>query len=60
MRRVVTFVLLVVPVLVTTPQPAQGYADPGSGAMIYQVAYAAFLAGGFYLRRLIKRWGGRK
>jgi hypothetical protein len=60
MKRSVTLLLAAVSILLTTPHSAQAYADPGSGAMIYQVAYAAFLAGGFYLRRLISRWGRRK
>jgi hypothetical protein len=27
--------------------------DPGTGAFVYQAAYAAFLGGTFYLRRLL-------
>jgi hypothetical protein len=46
--------------LVFLPQPASAYTDPGSGAMVYQVAYAAFLAGSFYIRRLLERVFRRK
>ena len=41
--------------LLTTPSKAYGYADPGTGAFIYQAAYAAFLGGAFYFRRFLDR-----
>ena len=53
--------LLVLPLLLATPSPAYGYADPGTGAFLYQAAYAAFLGGVFYLRRVLNRfWRKRK
>jgi len=43
--------------LLAIPSKAFGYADPGTGAFIYQVAYAAFLGGIFYIRQLLnRRW----
>jgi hypothetical protein len=47
--------LLVLPLLLATPTKALGYADPGTGAFLYQAAYAAFLGGTFYLRKLLNR-----
>jgi hypothetical protein len=47
--------LLLIPLLLVSPEKAYGYADPGSGAFIYQAAYAAFLGGTFYLRRFLDR-----
>jgi hypothetical protein len=47
--------LLLIPLLLVSPAKAYGYADPGSGAFIYQAAYAAFLGGTFYLRRFLDR-----
>jgi hypothetical protein len=47
--------LLVLPLLLATPNKAFGYADPGTGAFLYQAAYAAFLGGTFYLRKLLNR-----
>jgi hypothetical protein len=47
--------LLVLPLLLATPTKAFGYADPGTGAFLYQAAYAAFLGGTFYLRKLLNR-----
>jgi hypothetical protein len=41
--------------LLCSPTKAYGYADPGSGAFVYQAAYAAFLGGTFYLRRFLDR-----
>ncbi len=53
--------LLVAPLLLATPSRAYGYADPGTGAFVYQAAYAAFLGGTFYLRRFLDRfWSRRK
>src|SRR5258706_4953392 len=48
--------LILVPLMFTTPARAFGYADPGTGAFVYQAAYAAFLGGTFYLRRLLNRF----
>jgi hypothetical protein len=53
--------LLVLPLLLATPSKAYGYADPGTGAFVYQAAYAAFLGGSFYLRKFLNRfWNRRK
>lgn len=53
--------LLVLPLLLATPSKASAYADPGTGAFVYQAAYAAFLGGTFYLRRFLNRfWPRRK
>lgn len=53
--------LLVLPLLLATPSKAYGYADPGTGAFVYQAAYAAFLGGTFYLRKFLNRfWNRRK
>jgi hypothetical protein len=35
------------------------YADPGSGAMIWQLLVASFLGGLFYLRSFIRRIAAR-
>ena len=47
--------LLWLPLLLVVPAKAYGYADPGTGAFLYQAAYAAFLGGTFYLRRILDR-----
>jgi hypothetical protein len=53
--------LVVLPLVLATPSSAYGYADPGTGAFLYQAAYAAFLGGVFYLRKMLNRfWGKRK
>jgi hypothetical protein len=44
---------VLVPLLLATPSRAFGYADPGTGAFVYQAAYAIFLGSSFYLRRLL-------
>ena len=53
--------LLVLPLLLATPSKASAYADPGTGAFVYQAAYAAFLGGAYYLRKFLNRfWPKRK
>jgi hypothetical protein len=53
--------LLVLPLLLATPSKAFGYADPGTGAFVYQAAYAVFLGGTFYFRKFLDRfWQRRK
>jgi hypothetical protein len=59
--KVARALLLWIPLLLVVPAKAYGYADPGTGAFVYQAAYAAFLGGTFYLRRLLDRlWRRRK
>ena len=48
--------LLWAPLLLVSPGRAHGYADPGTGAFMYQSAYAVFLGSAFYLRRLLNRF----
>jgi len=52
--------LVVLPLLLVTPARAYGYADPGTGAFVYQAAYAAFLGGSFYLRRFLNKFFKKK
>jgi hypothetical protein len=54
--RVANLSLLILPLLLATPSKAFGYADPGTGAFLYQAAYAAFLGGTFYLRKILNRF----
>ena len=42
------------------PTAAYGYADPGTGALLYQAFYAIALGGIFYLRRIITKFGSRR
>jgi hypothetical protein len=57
----IRILLIVLPLLLATPSKASAYADPGTGAFMYQAAYAAFLGGSFYLRKLLDRiWNRRK
>lgn len=54
-------VLVLFPLILATPSKASAYADPGTGAFVYQAAYAAFLGGAYYLRKLLDRiWTRRK
>ncbi|HEY1755829.1 MAG TPA: hypothetical protein VGG72_10565 [Bryobacteraceae bacterium] len=58
---VANLLLLVLPLLLATPSKALGYADPGTGAFVYQAAYAVFLGGSFYLRKFLNKiWPRRK
>jgi hypothetical protein len=54
------FVILL-PLLLASPARASAYADPGTGAFVYQAAYAIFLGGTFYLRKILDYvWRRRK
>lgn len=56
MRRTIAMLLLCAPLLLCTPGKMYGYADPGSGAFIYQAFYAVFLGGTYYLRKVLNRF----
>lgn len=60
MVNVIRFLILLFAAFLVFPQKAHAYADPGSGALLYQMAYAAFLAGTFFLRKLLNRVTGRR
>ena len=61
LRNIALALLLCVSLLLVSPSQAYGYADPGTGSFVYQAAYAVFLGGTFYLRKLLNRfWGKRK
>ena len=61
MRILARVFLICLPLLLATPSKAHAYADPGTGAFIYQAAYAAFLGGAYYFRKFLDRiWGRRK
>jgi hypothetical protein len=61
LRKLTLATLVIAPLMLVTPSKAFGYADPGTGAFVYQAAYAAFLGGTYYLRRFLDRfWGRRK
>ena len=41
--------------LLVWPSPAVAYADPGTGAYLFQAAYAAVIGAAFYFRKFISR-----
>ena len=47
-----TIVLPVILLLLALPQIGSAYVDPGSGAMLWQVAAASILGSLFYLRKI--------
>jgi hypothetical protein len=52
--------LLLLPLLLATPGKAYGYIDPGSGSFVYQAAYAVFLGGAFYFRKIVDRFFSKR
>ena len=52
---------ILVVLLLVSPSKASAYADPGTGAFVYQAMYAAFVGGAFYFRKILTRiWPKRK
>ncbi|HEY2843202.1 MAG TPA: hypothetical protein VGJ09_06115 [Bryobacteraceae bacterium] len=47
--------LVAIGVLLATPSHLFGYADPGTGAFLYQAVYAACIGGVFYFRKFLNR-----
>ena len=45
--------------LTCAPTRVYGYADPGTGTFVYQAAYAVFIGGAFYFRKLVQKLRGR-
>lgn len=53
--RVINIALLGTALLLAFPTHLFGYTDPGTGAFLYQAAYAAFIGGAFYFRKFLGR-----
>lgn len=52
---IASVVLAAIVVLLASPSQLFAYADPGTGAFLYQAAYAACVGGVFYFRRFLSR-----
>jgi hypothetical protein len=52
--------MMLLPLLLAAPAKAYGYTDPGTGTFAYQMAYAAFIGGTFYFRKLLARFIGKR
>jgi hypothetical protein len=52
---IASILLLGIVLLLSSPSKLFGYADPGTGAFLYQAAYAAFIGGAFYFRKFLSR-----
>jgi hypothetical protein len=52
---IASILLLGITLLLSSPSRLFGYADPGTGAFLYQAAYAAFIGGAFYFRKFLSR-----
>lgn len=59
-KQATLMLLLCISLLLVSPSRAYGYADPGTGAFVYQAAYAAFLGGVFYFRKILDRFWNRR
>jgi hypothetical protein len=55
LKNSVRLILFCLPLLLATPSKAQAYTDPGTGAFVFQAAYAAFLGGTYYFRKFLDR-----
>jgi hypothetical protein len=51
-----TALIAIVIFALAPPLRAQGYVDPGAGAMLWQILAAAFVGGVFLFRKFILRW----
>lgn len=49
----IDFILIIVLVILIS-RPAHAYTDPGSGALLIQILFAAFFGMMFYIRRIIR------
>jgi hypothetical protein len=47
--------VLGIALLLASPSKLSAYADPGTGAFLYQAVYAAFIGGAFYFRKFLSR-----
>ena len=54
-KRILKYTLLFIALALACEKPAAAYADPGSGAMGWQLLVSFFVGGLFYLRRFASR-----
>jgi hypothetical protein len=53
---VFTAIIATVILALAPPLRAQGYVDPGAGAMLWQILAAAFVGAAFLFRKFLLRW----
>jgi hypothetical protein len=53
---VLTAIIAPMILALAAPLRAQGYVDPGAGAMLWQILAAAFVGAAFLFRKFILRW----
>lgn len=59
-RMVFTAIIATVIFALAQPLRAQGYVDPGAGAMLWQILVAAFVGAAFLFRKFVLRRRGSK
>lgn len=55
-RMVFTAIIAIMMFALAPALRAQGYIDPGAGAMLWQILAAAFVGAAFLFRKFILRW----
>lgn len=58
--RLLSIVLTVLLLTALSERPAYAYADPGSGALMWQALMAAVAGAAFYFRRFLSRFTDRQ
>jgi hypothetical protein len=59
-KSLLSALFLLVLAMFATERPAMAYTDPGTGALIWQMALAGLAAVGFYFRRITTWFKNRK
>ncbi len=60
LRRAAEVLFLCVLILYISERQAYAYTDPGSGALIWQMLVAAFIGAGFYFRKVLFWFKGKR
>ena len=58
-RRIIGVLVFALTVLIACEKPAYAYTDPGSAALIWQIAVSALIGASYYFRRFITRLVGK-
>jgi Kef-type K+ transport system membrane component KefB len=60
MEQAIGVLVLAITILTATEKPAYAYTDPGSGALIWQIAVSLLIGVAYYLRKFITRLFGKR
>jgi hypothetical protein len=60
LQKRIQYLLWIALLMMATEREARAYADPGAGALLWQIVLSGFVGAAFYLRKFTRRLRGER